>query len=84
MQDFSPFSSLNSVLKESGAGDQFGEFFRLMKRKDEDCPEEEDCGSVTSPCCEAKVGIVFASFPLRVKCAECSKEFLFSKIVAAL
>jgi hypothetical protein len=42
-----------------------------------DCPENEDCDELLSPCCGDKMAVVFGSFPAEVQCKGCGfKMFL--------
>lgn len=80
----SPYNTLDSIVKSKDKENAFSEFFKRMKRKNEDCPEQDDCDEITSSCCNAKVVIMFGSYPLKVKCTECDSEFFMKDIVAAL
>jgi len=81
MNTFSPFNSLEDVIKNQNTSGKFEEFFRRMKRKNGECPEDDDCGEVISPCCELKVVIIFGSLPLKVECSKCKKKFLLKNIL---
>ncbi len=81
MTALSPFSSLEDTIKNVGSTNSFSEFFEKMKRKDEDCPEDDDCGEVTSSCCNVKVETIFGSLPLKVKCTECGVQYLLRDLI---
>lgn len=75
MNAISPFSSLTDMVDTGDRDNKFGEFFKRMKRKNEDCPEDDDCGEMTSPCCDIKVEIIFGSYPLQVRCTKCGSNY---------
>lgn len=83
MNNFSPFNSLKTVVEGQNISG-LNEFFRRMKRKSEDCPEEEDCDEVISPCCSSSVEVVFGSHPLMVRCSKCDGKFKLRDIVKKL
>ena len=60
---------------------KIGEFFKLMKEKDKDCPQQ-DCDKILSPCCNLEVSVIFATLPVEVKCV-CGKSFFLKNLVRA-
>ncbi len=75
---------MNDLRDESQVSNKVGEFLGLMKKKDEDCPEDDDCGNVLSSCCSVLVLTVFGSHPLKIRCSNCDKEYLLKEIVGTL
>jgi hypothetical protein len=46
-----------------------------------DCPENEDCDELLSPCCGEKMVIVFGSFPAEVECKGCKSKVLLRDLL---
>ena len=75
----SPFEKLNY---DDFKGSKVGEFFKLMKDKDKDCPQP-DCDKLVSPCCSVAVTVVFGSIPLEVQCSACGTTFFLKKLITS-
>ena len=77
--------SINELVDIDKQSDKISEFMRLMYAN-EDCEEgDEDCEDILSPCCGDKLETVFgSSFPLKVKCLSCHKEFVLKQIVDSI
>lgn len=76
----SPFSTL-ADFTDSSTPNPLQHFLKKLADPCSDGDTEDDCGELTSPCCQAQLSTIFGSLPLEVKCGSCNKVFLLRDLV---